>query len=689
MRHKLLLLFLFFSVLGLGQVPVTTPEEYETQKVYWQNFVNIQEGLYDVTIPVEERIMFLPNMLSMASGNWGADWHGAVRNTEAIKKGGARKVAVFVFDTGAGFSNDRLKQAWWQGMERQYTGDGTKIDVQSHSTHVSGIIGAVDPGGTPLGIGAELVKKDLLKIIPYEVLNDQGSGLFTWIANATKDANEMAKKLIKEGWFVIYNYSLGSPSQSALVDIQLREAEKTGVLVVAAAGNTGREGVQYPGSSVYSHAVAALEQKDNTVQRASFSTYGRQVAFAASGRRVLSTIPNNGLAEYSGTSMAAPTIAGLAAVWASTHPDMTAKDVLAAMEQKGFDIAPAGKDMYTGSGSPMLDSLFLAPSPPDDEPDKPVEEPPTIKERTITVHFDKAYSVMWKGAMGGQFKDMDVVLTAKYKTDLYSLDAITALRDKTDGFFERRVFIVANDDFLEAAYYVRYFYELLLKQDGFEVEISEIQAEHQGRRGEPQDKRRIGNKRLVNTFQYGDIESLSYLRQYNVKKGKQNFSPNESLWPVYRPKGFQLTAVLDSSCWYSQEDWTTDLDRDWYDWNKLKGVTNYFTANNHTSALIAWRPDEKENHFQIAAYTNFPKTNWIVGEPVIVKAGQEFSAEGMISRRKVNYTIQDQKTEHPFARRIWFGRETGTWIGGANNSEGPFGGEASQDMKMWIDFEIL
>ena len=180
-----------------------------------------------------------------------------------------------------------------------------------------------------------------------------------------------------------------------------------------------------------------------------------------------------------------------------------------------------------------------------------------------------------------------------------------------------------------------------------------------------------------------------YLRQYNVKKGNHNFTPNESLWPVYRPKGFKVTAVLDESCYYSKEDWTLDYDRDWHDWNKLKGITNFFTANNHTSALIAWRPDEKENHFQVAAYTNYPKSKWIVGDPVIVEAGQSFSATVELSRRKVKYTIEGQVTEHSFVRRIWMGRRTGTWMGGANNAEGPFGGVASQDMKMWIKFETL
>ena len=117
MKTKLTLLLSFFALIGWAQIPVNTPQDYEYQKMYWANFVTIQKALFDVTIPAEERIMFLPNMFSMASGNWGTDWHGTVRNAAAIKNGSARKVAVFVFDTGAGYSNDRLKLAWWKGME--------------------------------------------------------------------------------------------------------------------------------------------------------------------------------------------------------------------------------------------------------------------------------------------------------------------------------------------------------------------------------------------------------------------------------------------------------------------------------------------------------------------------------------------------------------------------------------------
>lgn len=689
MKTKLTLLLSFFALIGWGQIPVNTPKDYEYQKMYWANFVTIQKALFDVTIPAEERIMFLPNMFSMASGNWGTDWHGTVRNAAAIKNGSARKVAVFVFDTGAGYSNDRLKLAWWKGMGKQYTGDKTAIDIQGHSTHVSGIIGAVDES-IPIGIAAELVKKGLLKVIPYEVLNDQGSGQFPWIAKATKEANQVSKGLIADGWFVIYNYSLGAEITSTPFDAELREAQEIGVFVAAAAGNSGRNAKDYPGTSVYTHAVASLAQNGQGVERSSFSTYGPQVEFAASGSRVLSTIPNNGLAEYSGTSMATPSIAGLAAIWASLNPTWTAKEVETAMKKNAFDIAPDGVDIYTGSGSPMVDSLLVEP-PKDDpeEPDDPEEEPPTQDKRTITVNFNRPYSVMWKHSQGGLFKDMNVQIEVKLETRLYSEAAIADLYLKTDAFFTNRAFIIPKDDFLDAAFWVRFFYESIMKDQGLKLVVSRIDAEYEGLRGQPKSKPGRVRSPFVRTFVYGqetDVKMSMLLKEYNVKKGNQNFKPNESLWPVMNPKGFKLDAMIDSSCWYSLEDWNND--RDWFDYNKLKGITNYFTANNHTSALIAWRPHTEPYKFQIAAYTNYPKSGWTIGKPVTVAANTIFSCEADLTKKKVTYSIQGQTTEHAFAKRIWMARRTGTWMGGANNSDGPYGGAASKDMKMWIEFDL-
>ncbi len=182
-------------------------------------------------------------------------------------------------------------------------------------------------------------------------------------------------------------------------------------------------------------------------------------------------------------------------------------------------------------------------------------------------------------------------------------------------------------------------------------------------------------------------------QQYYIIKGKQNFSPKESILPRTNVKGFTLTATLDSSCYYSQQDWTYDLDRDRFDWNKLKGLSRYWTANNHTAAMFAWRPDTLPYHFQIAAYTNYPKTEIQVGEPITVAAGQSFSARCDLERYTAKYLIEVDSnkvfTAHSFRKKIGWAREVGTYFGGANNSPGPYGGKAPQNMVMHIYFSII
>lgn len=186
------------------------------------------------------------------------------------------------------------------------------------------------------------------------------------------------------------------------------------------------------------------------------------------------------------------------------------------------------------------------------------------------------------------------------------------------------------------------------------------------------------------------------LVHYSVKEGKQNYKPKERITPVFGSDGFVLTGYIDSSSYYSQKDWAIDsveYDRDWHDLNKTKGLTRYITANNNTSVMIAWRPDTLPYHFQVAAYTNYPKSKWQLGEPVTIQAGEIFIARCEIVDDKANYLIAgdgDQVvTSHDFRKRIGMAREIGTWVGGANNEYGPYGGSASQDMDMHLAFHPI
>ena len=176
---------------------------------------------------------------------------------------------------------------------------------------------------------------------------------------------------------------------------------------------------------------------------------------------------------------------------------------------------------------------------------------------------------------------------------------------------------------------------------------------------------------------------------YTISPGQSNFRPLENPLPRFQ-RGFEIAVRFDESCWWSAEDWEGDQDRQ--DWNKLKGLAYYFGLNNHRSAMIAWRPSERENTFEVTAYTNNKRGGWkTTGNPVEVVAGEVFYASGNITGRLVEYSItsygRTSLYTHPWDK-VWLNvyREVGTSIGGANNSPGPYGGEATQDMKMEIDF---
>ena len=196
------------------------------------------------------------------------------------------------------------------------------------------------------------------------------------------------------------------------------------------------------------------------------------------------------------------------------------------------------------------------------------------------------------------------------------------------------------------------------------------------------------------------------MKQYTIQTGKQNFKPCEPIWPKHYPSGFRFRAVLDASCWWSKEDWKGDKDRN--DWNKLCGMTGAFSRNNRRTAYIAWRPADIENTFLVTAYTNDKKGGFMWGwqgeanrylNAITVKANEEFTgACTMFKKNGQNYLSYELLRpkypnhplviEHPFDPS-WhrFYRQVGTWMGGADNSPGPYGGGAHKKMKLWLDFK--
>lgn len=173
-------------------------------------------------------------------------------------------------------------------------------DDHDHGTHVAGIAGAVDNEQTLVGVAPGVT------LHAVKVLDCQGRGSFSGVARGIEI-------VANEGWDV-GNLSLGGNRSEAVKDAVEYAADR-GVTLVAAAGNSGpcTDCVGYPAAFEEVIAVSATDEDDD---QADYSSQGPEVDIAAPGTDVTSTVPG-GTAQFSGTSMAAPHVAGAAGQFAA------------------------------------------------------------------------------------------------------------------------------------------------------------------------------------------------------------------------------------------------------------------------------------------------------------------------------------------------------------------------------------
>lgn len=178
-------------------------------------------------------------------------------------------------------------------------------DWCDHGTHVAGIAAAA----TNNGVGAAGVGFDSA-VMNGKVLDDTGVGTTAWIVSGILWAADNGAKVI--------NMSLGSSGAcTAAFQDAIDYAWARGVVIVAAAGNSGANGAIKPANCNNVIAVAATDENDN---KASFSNFGVNVDVAAPGVSILSTDFVGNYVQKSGTSMSAPHAAGAAAlVWTTGH----------------------------------------------------------------------------------------------------------------------------------------------------------------------------------------------------------------------------------------------------------------------------------------------------------------------------------------------------------------------------------
>lgn len=256
---------------------------------------------------------------------------------------GSTSVKVCVADTGQFRGHQDFQGVAWGEWRDFVGGKANAYDDNGHGTHVTGTIGAATNNGKGIAGIAHVT------IAGAKVLNRQGSGTVSGVANGITWCADTGAHVI--------NLSLGG-GYSSTIEAAVNYAAGKGVLVVAAAGNSGpcSNCVDYPARLPAAFAVACTNAGN---AQCSYSSEGPEVDIAAPGDRIASTYPplsscgkrnTNCYVLMSGTSMSTPHVAGLAALVKSANPAFTAADLRSRITSTALDLGAAGSDAEFGAG---------------------------------------------------------------------------------------------------------------------------------------------------------------------------------------------------------------------------------------------------------------------------------------------------------------------------------------------------
>jgi subtilisin len=277
---------------------------------------------------------------------WGINQIGANIVHQSGNTGQGVKVAII--DTGIDNTHPDLNDNCIGGYDF-VNNDNFPSDDNGHGTHCAGIVAAEDDGEGIIGVAPNA------ELYAIKVLNAQGSGYYSDIVAGIQWAVNNGAQII--------SMSLGGNTGSTSLQAACDNAQSAGVLVVAAAGNDyykfrvrEYDTVDYPAR--YASVIAVGATDSNNI-RAYFSSTGPAVELAAPGLNIYSTVPG-GYATYSGTSMATPHVAGVAALVFNTPVDPNfdanknekweGNEVRAKLQATADDLGTAGRDNWYGFG---------------------------------------------------------------------------------------------------------------------------------------------------------------------------------------------------------------------------------------------------------------------------------------------------------------------------------------------------
>jgi thermitase len=246
---------------------------------------------------------------------------------------GSEDVVVAVIDTGVDINHPDLMDQFVQGYNFINEGRDPLDDV-GHGTHVAGVVSAVVNNVEGIA-GMSWYNK----IMPIKVLDHTGAGSTYNVALGIIWAVDHGADVI--------NMSLGNYTDAEFLHDAIKYAYNKDVILVAATGNDNTADPGYP--AAYPE-VLAVSATDAGRQKAPFSNYGEYVDVVAPGVNIPSTYPQNQYAALSGTSMASPHAAALAAMIRSANPALKNSEIMDIIRKAANDLGQKGKDPYYGFG---------------------------------------------------------------------------------------------------------------------------------------------------------------------------------------------------------------------------------------------------------------------------------------------------------------------------------------------------
>jgi subtilisin family serine protease len=315
-------------------------------------------------------------------------------------------------------------------------------------------------------------------IVPIKVLNDSGSGSYNWIASGIRYVADLK---LPDGTKKIISMSLGGSQGSTELYDAVKYAIAKGVFIIAAAGNSycnTDETIGFPGNYPEVITVASLDKSELV---SDFSSCGANVDVIAPGSGIYSTHLNDSYAYLSGTSMATPQIAGIAALLTTTYDIKTQATLEVYLRKYAKDLAPKGFDKRNGYGAPIATRYTQSPGdnpppPPIDTTPKPPTPPLTLKKRIINVPISQEYVILYGKASGGKYRFANIAgMIVEYSTTESVEDATARVNKAVKNFFTNRGFMFPDNQFDTdyAGSWATRFLEQYLKQNGLIVKVKE------------------------------------------------------------------------------------------------------------------------------------------------------------------------------------------------------------------------